>query len=540
MMLRRALYRVFRRCAQRVDRSLESGSHLRRNAADIVIRSSASVEAIELLKDACRSCSEWGAIRTVRDASTLLVEDEWLDAALSWIPAAEAIAIAAEALNPNRNFLADKERNTQADKAEAAAFRMAAVLGASSEEIVAARRELDRRAFILSQQLDSDDWNLFDAINALADTGCLGNSNADPWARDDDDAYRLDRFLLGDCQAAPIICVVAALAVVSRIPAIPEGALFAVGAPGRFLLGVRGTLLAPCAKEKKDGQNIWFAEFGLHSRELLHFTNIISGEKEQLIATKLTGDPHVPAGEICFQTVDADYKNDAPIGSRFTAKLRVADRGFQKPRWLNAELVLVSNDEMAIIHIPDTPGAPVVPTLFFRRAIPSDPTSVLFLDCLTQKGKIFTRTQLTNSLADQKSNQISRQTNQSDSEGVTEYKHGNARVQVSSSLQTGVVAISVSLDEENDTDLILDPSNQRTPPPLTSAAFSSAAPSLNTSKLKPPSHNDLMPPFPEVDSLEVARRICRNLHNAAQRRDDALASMIATHAGLDFGEPSTS
>ena len=44
-------------------------------------------------------------------------------------------------------------------------------------------------------------------------------------------------------------------------------------------------------------------------------------------------------------------------------------------------------------------------------------------------------------------------------------------------------------------------------------------------------------PFPAAPPLEIARRMCRNLHAAAQRRNDRLDAMIWSHAELDFRAP---
>ena len=46
-------------------------------------------------------------------------------------------------------------------------------------------------------------------------------------------------------------------------------------------------------------------------------------------------------------------------------------------------------------------------------------------------------------------------------------------------------------------------------------------------------------PFPAASPLEIGRRMARNLHNAAHRRQDRLDAMIWSHAELDLRAPGT-
>ena len=463
-----------------------------------------------------------------------------LDRTLALVPAALRTTAFAEALDLRRDFFRqDDDRSDEAAQVEAAAFRLATALGATTETVEAARCELDRRGKLLSKglaaksPLESNNTrvSLVDLLEGLQEAECLKPAKTIRGDGALEDLHRLDSFLVGDAQGRglPIIAVVAAICVARRT-GLPTGALFGVGAPGRFLLGIRRVGLLQ--EEEKDDR--WFGEYGSHGREILRLKTVTD---YPLVAVKITGDDHVPAGEVSWRLLqddtindddddakrslddDDDDSNDSDestdrrttnpdkllvVGQRLKAELRVADRGFRNARWLEATLVVVSDDEIAIVHSPTLGHA--LPPLHLRRLRPKSPDSVLFVDCLHDAGKVFTRAQLTKVFLDNE-----QPTTKPEEEEEEEEEEEDQEVEV---------ATAQSLHQE------------RRPPPL--SLVDQPTPSTEITRPTQPLNPDLRKPLPEVDALEIARRICRNVYAAAVIRQDILGAMLAQHAELDI------
>ena len=251
--------------------------------------------------------------------------------------------------------------------------------------------------------------------------------------------------------------------------------VFPVGAQGRFLVGVRGTGVdardpPPLLDDDGDGgRNAkkatlssdvcgdYLAEYGTHGKELV----TVSRKGERLVGTKVSGDDHVPAGEVSFE-LDANEG-----GATSSGRIRVAGPQFSDPTWRDVDAVAVSRDEFAL----ESRTEPVA--LVLRRAEP-DATSAVFLDAFGG-GRMLTRHQLL---------RRTRKLDDDDDDDDTQKTRGDD------------AAPDVADDERLD-----------------------AA------------------PFPAAPPLEIARRMCRNLHAAAQRRNDRLDAMIWSHAELDFRAP---
>ncbi|CAF1349636.1 unnamed protein product, partial [Didymodactylos carnosus] len=116
-------------------------------------------------------------------------------------------------------------------------------------------------------------------------------------------------------------------------------------------------------------KGIWVGTYSTHGLEFLYLNSItnfvcptslgkeclISDKvlENVLIATKITGDPNVPRGEISFvalkQMDNVDSKNNDFIQQRcFQAAGQIAATGFVNPSYIKTKLEVVSNDEILI------------------------------------------------------------------------------------------------------------------------------------------------------------------------------------------------
>jgi len=75
-----------------------------------------------------------------------------------------------------------------------------------------------------------------------------------------------------------------------------------------------------------DFSGFWTASYGSHGIELVE----IQVHNGYLVARKITGDPHVPAGEISFEV-------DLKQGGK--GRIQIAEKGFRNPEWSPGRLV---------------------------------------------------------------------------------------------------------------------------------------------------------------------------------------------------------
>ena len=107
---------------------------------------------------------------------------------------------------------------------------------------------------------------------------------------------------------------------------------------------------------------LWVADFGPHGPEVVETRVLDRGEGLTLTATKLTGDPHVPAGEMSWEVRLSPRRQETrfvrrpprptrfavapreeaaeviPLGTALPALVQVAEAGFIEPRLVSATL----------------------------------------------------------------------------------------------------------------------------------------------------------------------------------------------------------
>ena len=96
---------------------------------------------------------------------------------------------------------------------------------------------------------------------------------------------------------------------------------------------------------------LWYSDdfYGPHGREWVKISPTVVGEtaRSALEATKVTGDPHVPAGCVTFRTTGEQWPS---VGLKVGAQIQVrADpkdpNGFS---WLPGDLTLVAKDQIVL------------------------------------------------------------------------------------------------------------------------------------------------------------------------------------------------
>eukprot|EP00887_Chlorella_sp_A99_P003539 scaffold7.g3539.t1 len=99
---------------------------------------------------------------------------------------------------------------------------------------------------------------------------------------------------------------------------------------------------------------IYTGAFGPHGPELLHIARARVEGEEWALGTKLTGDENVPAGEVSFRarigrqhrlpigpsTSRSGYPPELGVVARYQGQGRVAQMGFQRPTWVDGELLV--------------------------------------------------------------------------------------------------------------------------------------------------------------------------------------------------------
>ena len=76
----------------------------------------------------------------------------------------------------------------------------------------------------------------------------------------------------------------------------------------------------------------WSGDFGPHGEEIVE----IAPEGEELVATKITGDPNVPAGQVSFRVV--------MLWRHGTGQGQIAETGYRNPRWVPGQLEVLRDD----------------------------------------------------------------------------------------------------------------------------------------------------------------------------------------------------
>jgi regulator of sirC expression with transglutaminase-like and TPR domain len=126
---------------------------------------------------------------------------------------------------------------------------------------------------------------------------------------------------------------------------------------------------------------LWVADYGWHGPEIID----VAIHRGELLATKLTGDPFVPAGKLSWaaqlsplapgrehERMEAEETTDAAEaagpGGRYSARVQIAEQGFSNPRFETAELEVVRPHEMVLHFTGSVRGTP----LTFTRADDGD------------------------------------------------------------------------------------------------------------------------------------------------------------------------
>lgn len=114
---------------------------------------------------------------------------------------------------------------------------------------------------------------------------------------------------------------------------------------------------------------VWRGKYGPHGWELLH---VQQGRGFLLWATKLTGDPNVPAGAETWR-VQMDCGFRVGVG-----RIQLADHGYRNPRFGLANVLVQSPSKLVVYWLLDREEAIMVPTECFRlRASVSEVISLI-------------------------------------------------------------------------------------------------------------------------------------------------------------------
>jgi hypothetical protein len=89
-----------------------------------------------------------------------------------------------------------------------------------------------------------------------------------------------------------------------------------------------------------DLTGFWLADYGSHGLEILE----ILQKDNYLIAKKITGDVHVPAGEISFY-VDTLKNGDG--------KIQIAERDFKNQEWVPGKIIEILDNDTFIFQWGD-------------------------------------------------------------------------------------------------------------------------------------------------------------------------------------------
>ncbi|GFR41394.1 hypothetical protein Agub_g2035 [Astrephomene gubernaculifera] len=130
---------------------------------------------------------------------------------------------------------------------------------------------------------------------------------------------------------------------------------------------------------------LYLGAFGPHGPELLQLSRVVQDGEEEVVGTKVTGDPNVPAGELSFRAkvgrrhrLDSRdvYPEHLGVVARYKGEGRVAMAGYKSPRWVDGELLV-----FAVGASPVTGGA----ELGFVWAVPGEKRFLILLNKLDLK-----------------------------------------------------------------------------------------------------------------------------------------------------------
>lgn len=130
---------------------------------------------------------------------------------------------------------------------------------------------------------------------------------------------------------------------------------------------------------------LYLGAFGPHGPELIQLNRTMMDGEEVVCATKVTGDPNVPASEVSFRArvgrrhrLDPRdvYPEELGITARYKGEGRVAMAGYKSPRWVDGELLV-----FAVGASPVTGGA----ELGFVWSVPGEKRFLILLSRINLK-----------------------------------------------------------------------------------------------------------------------------------------------------------
>ncbi|KAL4854555.1 Protein EXECUTER 2 [Chlorella vulgaris] len=97
---------------------------------------------------------------------------------------------------------------------------------------------------------------------------------------------------------------------------------------------------------------LYVGTFSSHGPEILQVSRQMEDGREWAVATKLTGDPNVPAGTVSWKALIGRsnrlpvemYPPEMMVTARYKGQGQVAQTGFTNPKWVDGELLVFAND----------------------------------------------------------------------------------------------------------------------------------------------------------------------------------------------------